>query len=87
MRIKNFYVSVILFLTRSKAKLISYIYSSLGDGPKWTWIILNLLPIESDLQYTALTSQSFRTRLQMINNTIDFLLNQQQLPTASTTDE
>lgn len=40
--------------------------------------MLNLLPIESDLQYTALMSQSFRTRLQMINDTIDFLTNQQQ---------
>ena len=44
--------------------------------------MLNLLPIESDLQYTVLTSQSFRMRLQMINDTIDFLLNnhQQQQP-------
>jgi Lon protease-like protein len=51
------------------------------DGPSWTWIILNLLPIEPELQYTALSSQSFRIRLQMINNTMDFLLNHQ-----STTD-
>ena len=40
--------------------------------------MLNLLPIESDLQYTLLTSQSFRMRLQMINDTIDFLLNNHQ---------
>jgi len=56
------------------------------DGPSWAWIMLNLLPIEPDLQYTALMSQSFRTRLQMINDTIDFLLSQQQT-TASTIDE
>jgi len=60
----------------------------LADGPSWTWIILNLLPIESHLQYSALTSQSFRTRLQMINDTIDFLLTQQQQQTAvSVTDD
>ncbi|CAF1174709.1 unnamed protein product [Adineta steineri] len=47
------------------------------DGPSWAWIMLNLLPIESHLQYTALSSQSFRDRLQIINNTMDFLLNQQ----------
>ncbi|CAF1064025.1 unnamed protein product [Rotaria sordida] len=58
------------------------------DGPSWAWIMLNLLPIESDLQYTALISQSFRTRLQIINDTIDFLLNQQQQQTiTSTIDE
>jgi len=60
----------------------------LADGPSWTWIILNLLPIEPDLQYAALMSQSFRTRLQMINNAIDFLLNQEQEETTdSTIDE
>ncbi|CAF1478208.1 unnamed protein product [Rotaria magnacalcarata] len=48
------------------------------DGPAWAWIILNLLPIEPDLQYSALMSQSFRSRLQIINNTIDFLLDHQQ---------
>lgn len=37
--------------------------------------MLNLLPIEQDLQYTLLTSRSFRVRLQIINDTIDFLLN------------
>jgi hypothetical protein len=57
------------------------IFFLLADGPSWTWIILNLLPIEPELQYTALSSQSFRIRLQMINNTMDFLLNHQ-----STTD-
>jgi hypothetical protein len=39
--------------------------------------MLNLLPIESLLQYTALASQSLRIRLQMINDTIDFQLDQQ----------
>ena len=48
--------------------------------------MLDLLPIEVDLQYAALSSQSFRTRLQMINNTIDFLLNQQQQPLTISTD-
>ncbi|CAF0857936.1 unnamed protein product [Rotaria sordida] len=48
------------------------------DGPSWAWIMLNLLPIEELLQYTALASQSFRIRIQMINDAIDFLLNQQQ---------
>lgn len=38
--------------------------------------MLNLLPIEQLLQYTALASRSFRIRLQMINDTMDFLLNQ-----------
>jgi hypothetical protein len=38
---------------------------------------MNLLPIEPDLQYTALSSQSFRIRLQMINDTMEFLLSQQ----------
>ncbi|CAF3835159.1 unnamed protein product, partial [Adineta steineri] len=50
----------------------------LVDGPSWTWIMLNVLPIEPILQYTALASQSLRIRLQMINDTIDFQLNQQQ---------
>jgi hypothetical protein len=40
--------------------------------------MLNLLPIEQLLQYTALASQSYRIRLEMINNAIDFLNNQQQ---------
>jgi len=48
------------------------------DGPSWAWIMLNLLPIEELLKYTALASRSFRIRLQMINDTIDFQLNQQQ---------
>jgi len=59
----------------------------LADGPSWSWIILNFLPIEPDLQYAALMSQSFRTRLQMINDTVDFLLSQQQTTDDSTTDE
>ena len=50
----------------------------LVDGPSWAWIMLNVLPIEQLLQYTALASRSFRIRLQMINDTIDFQLNQQQ---------
>jgi hypothetical protein len=40
--------------------------------------MLNLLPIDQLLQYTALASRSFRVRLQMINDAMDFLLNQQQ---------
>ena len=36
--------------------------------------MLNLLPIEQDLQYTLLTSRSIRVRLQIINDTINFLL-------------
>ncbi|CAF3259069.1 unnamed protein product [Rotaria socialis] len=48
------------------------------DGPAWAWIILNILPIEPDIQYSALMSQSFRSRLQIINNTMDFLLGHQQ---------
>jgi hypothetical protein len=40
--------------------------------------MLNLLPIQQLLQLTALASRSLRIRLQMINDTIDFLLNQQQ---------
>jgi hypothetical protein len=48
--------------------------------------MLNLLPIEQLLQLTALASRSFRIRLQMINDTIDFLLNQQQ-GTAPSNDE
>jgi len=51
------------------------ITQSAPDGPTWAWIMLNLLPIEQDLQYTLLTSRSFRVRLQIINDTIDFLLN------------
>jgi len=60
------------------------------DGPNWAWIMLNLLPIEPDLQYTALMSKSFRIRLQMINDTMEFLLNQQpqQVPATNfSTDE
>lgn len=48
--------------------------------------MLNLLPIERNLQYMALKSQSFGTRLQMINETMDFLCNQQQT-TASESGE
>ena len=55
----------------------------IADGPSWAWIMLNLLPIEPDLQYTALTSQSFRARLQIINDTMDFLLNHQQTTTTA----
>ena len=53
-------------------------FISLVDGPSWTWVILNILPIDSTLQHTALTSRSLRVRLQMINDTISFQLNQQQ---------
>ena len=61
---------------------------SLADGPGWAWIMLNVLPIEPLLQLTALASRSYRIRLQMINDTIDFLLNQpQQQGTASSNDE
>lgn len=48
------------------------------DGPSWAWIMLNLLPIEHDLQYTILTSRSFRVRLQIINDTIDFLMSRRR---------
>ncbi|CAF3735551.1 unnamed protein product [Rotaria socialis] len=48
------------------------------DGPSWTWIMINLLPIDGLLQSTALASQSFRIRIQMISDAIDFLLNQQE---------
>lgn len=51
-------------------------FSFLADGPSWAWIMLNLLPIEQLLQYTALASRSCRIRLQMINDTMNFLLNQ-----------
>ena len=50
----------------------------IADGPAWAWIMLNVLPIEPDLQYSVLISQSFRSRLQVINGTIDFLLEYQQ---------
>ena len=40
--------------------------------------MLNLLPIEQDIQYTLLTSRSFRVRLQIINDTIDFLLSRRR---------
>jgi TolA-binding protein len=49
-----------------------------ADGPAWAWIMLNLLPIQPDLQYSVLVSQSFRSRLQIINDTVDFLLEHQQ---------
>ena len=54
-------------------------FSLLADGPSWAWIMLNLLPIDPLIQYTALASQSYRIRLQIINDVIDFLNNQQQL--------
>ena len=60
-----------LFVRRSSSLKIA-------DGPAWAWIMLNLLPIEPDLQYSVLVSQSFRSRLQVINGTIDFLLQHQQ---------
>jgi hypothetical protein len=47
--------------------------SCVADGPSWSWIMLNLLPIHELLRYTALASQSFRIRLQMINDVIDYL--------------
>jgi hypothetical protein len=55
----------------------SLMCSFLADGPAWAWIMLNLLPIETELQYMILTSRSFRIRLNIINDTIDFLLNHQ----------
>jgi Lon protease-like protein len=58
------------------------------DGPSWAWIMLNLLPIEQLLQLTVLASRSFRIRLQTINDTMDFLLNQQpQQGAAPSNDE
>lgn len=62
-------------------------FISLVDGPSWTWVILNILPIDSTLQYTALTSRSLRVRLQMINDTISFQLQQQQPPPQTTTEQ
>ena len=40
--------------------------------------MLNLLPINTLLQYTALASQSFRIRLQIINDVINYLNHQQE---------
>lgn len=40
--------------------------------------MLSLLPIERLLQYIALASRSFRVRLQMINDAIDFSQTHQQ---------
>jgi hypothetical protein len=45
--------------------------------------MLNLLPIEQLLQYTALASRSYRVRLQMINDAVDFQQNQQQQQTST----
>ena len=45
--------------------------------------MLNLLPIHELLQYTALASQSFRIRLQMINDVIDYLSPQQAAAAAA----
>jgi hypothetical protein len=39
------------------------------------------------LQYTALASQSFRIRLQMINDAIDFLVNHQQQQTTTLSND
>ena len=53
--------------------------------------MLNVLPIEPDLQYNVLMSQSFRVRLKIINDAIDFLLNfhrhQRQQRQQQTNDE
>lgn len=52
--------------------------------------MLDLLPIDQLLKYTALASRSFRIRLQMINDTMEFLLNQPVAAPAavpSSTDE
>ncbi|CAF0875741.1 unnamed protein product [Adineta ricciae] len=57
------------------------------DGPSWAWKILDVLPIESQLQYTAFISQSLRTRLQIIKDTIDFLQNQIQPATVSSNND
>ena len=63
-------------LTLESSKILNeyiinlFIY--LADGPNWAWIMLNLLPIEQILQYTALASRSYRIRLQMINDAIEF---------------
>ena len=65
-------------LCLSLIRLIDLSFFLRGDGTNWSWIMLNLLPIDTMLQYTALASQSFRIRLQMINNVIDVLLHHQE---------
>ncbi|CAF3379848.1 unnamed protein product [Rotaria socialis] len=62
----------------NKKKMLTMHIIYPADGPSWTWIMINLLPIDELLQSTALASQSFRIRIQMISDAIDFLLNQQE---------
>lgn len=48
--------------------------------------MLNLLPIDPLIQYTALASLSFRIRLQIINDVVDFLQHQYQQATTEQHD-
>lgn len=57
----------------AKNSSVSLSLSFVADGPSWSWIMLNLLPIHELLRYTALASQSFRIRLQMISDVMDYL--------------
>lgn len=44
------------------------------NGPAWHWILLNILPIDSNFQYKFLTKTSLKERLLMIKKILWFLL-------------
>lgn len=67
-------ISLKVLVSSNSCMIDERMFFSSADGPSWAWIMLNLLPIEHDLQYTILTSRSIRTRLQIINDTINFLM-------------
>lgn len=79
----------LFFLNFSDVKSLIIYSIYIADGPAWAWVMLNLLPIDELLQYTALASRSFRIRLQMISDAMDFALNQQlqQQQTTVTTED
>lgn len=71
-------IIVTVLISEFSSKSHVCLFFILADGPSWAWIMLNLLPIDPLIQYTALASQSFRIRLQIINDVIDFLNHQNQ---------
>lgn len=61
-----------LYLTIETNSLASFF--KIDNGPVWHWFLLNILPLENDLQYRFLTKTSLKDRLKQIKRIVQVLL-------------
>lgn len=51
-----------------------FFFIEIDNGPVWHWFLLNILPLENELQYRFLTKTSLKERLKQIKRIVLVLL-------------